>query len=61
MVIDSCRVKEMGFDSETLTSGLMMKFAAKDSLTQRRGRAGRVQSGRCFRVITRYVVCVITC
>ena len=53
VVIDTCKVKEMGFDAELQTSGLMTKFAAKDSLQQRRGRAGRVQKGRCFRLITK--------
>ena len=52
IVIDSCRVKEIGFNTETQMSSLQTKFASKDSLRQRRGRAGRVQAGRCFRIIT---------
>jgi ATP-dependent RNA helicase DHX57 len=52
VVIDSCRVKEIGFDVETQMSSLLTKFASQDSMRQRRGRAGRVQKGRCFRLIT---------
>jgi ATP-dependent RNA helicase DHX57 len=52
VVVDTCRVKEMGYDPETQAYGLTLKFAAKDSLRQRKGRAGRVQEGRCFRLIT---------
>eukprot|EP01038_Epipyxis_sp_PR26KG_P008683 gene8683-11734_t len=55
VVIDTCRVKEMNFDAETQSSMLMMKLAAHDSLTQRKGRAGRNQSGQCYRLITRLV------
>lgn len=51
VVIDSCRVKEMDFDSERQTSALIMKMASQDSMRQRKGRAGRVQKGRCFRII----------
>jgi len=79
VVIDTCKVKEIQFDAEIQTSVLTTKFAALDSLRQRRGRAGeiictcrstfcwseiqldsflfvcsgRVQKGRCFRMITR--------
>ena len=52
VVIDSCRVKEIGFDQENQMTSLLMKFAPQDSMRQRRGRAGRVQKGRCFRLIT---------
>ena len=52
VVIDSCMVKEIDFDIETRMTTLMLKFASQDSLRQRRGRAGRVQMGRCFRLIT---------
>ena len=52
VVIDSCRVKEMDYDAEKQMAALVMKMASQDSLRQRRGRAGRVQIGRCFRVIT---------
>lgn len=41
VVIDTCRVKEMSFDAEIQTAALMTKFAAKDSLRQRKGRAGK--------------------
>jgi len=52
VVVDSCRVKETDFDPEKQMNALILKFASKDSLRQRRGRAGRVAAGRCFRVIT---------
>ncbi len=53
VVIDSCRVKEIDFDIERQMTALIMKLAAHDSLRQRRGRAGRVQKGRCYRCITK--------
>lgn len=86
VVIDTCRVKIMTFEtaddnsnnatnaeksgttttskesstssiSEAIAAGsgawsLTMQFAAQDSLRQRAGRAGRVQQGRCYRLIT---------
>lgn len=54
VVVDTCRVKEMGFNVETQTSALMAQFAAQDSLLQRRGRAGRVSQGRCFRMMSKF-------
>ena len=53
-VIDSCRVKETDFEPERQMNALVMKFASKDSLRQRRGRAGRVAAGRCFRCVTHH-------
>jgi ATP-dependent RNA helicase DHX57 len=41
----------MDFDSERQTSALLMKMASQNSMRQRKGRAGRVQKGRCFRII----------
>ena len=54
VVVDSCRVKEMDYDAEKQMSALVMKLASQDSLRQRRGRAGRVSAGRCFRCITKH-------
>ena len=51
VVLDSCRVKETDFDPLKQMNALVLKFASKDSLRQRRGRAGRVSEGRCFRAI----------
>ena len=42
----------MSFDTESQMVSLQTKFACQDSLRQRRGRAGRVQKGRCFRIIS---------
>ncbi|CAK9092810.1 unnamed protein product [Durusdinium trenchii] len=54
-VIDTCRerrlTREHGHSS--LAPALLERFCAKDSLQQRRGRAGRVQKGVCFRLVPR--------
>lgn len=39
VVVDTCRVKEVGFDTERRMASLEMKLAAQDSLRQRRGHA----------------------
>ena len=52
VVVDSCRVKELTYDVERQMTSLESKLAAQDSLRQRRGRAGRVKAGRCFKLIT---------
>jgi ATP-dependent RNA helicase DHX57 len=52
VVIDSCRVKELEFDADKQLPALVTKLSSQDSLRQRAGRAGRVQAGRCFRIIT---------
>ena len=52
VVVDSCRVKEMAYDEEKQMAALVTKMASQDSLRQRRGRAGRVQAGRCFCSVT---------
>ena len=52
VVIDTCKVKQMEYNSDRNMTCLMTQFAAQDSLQQRKGRAGRVQIGRCFRLIT---------
>ncbi|CAK9098128.1 DExH-box ATP-dependent RNA helicase DExH1, partial [Durusdinium trenchii] len=55
IVIDTCRerrlTREHGHSS--LAPALLERFCAKDSLQQRRGRAGRVQKGVCFRLVPR--------
>lgn len=51
VVIDTCKVKNMMYDEERQMPALTLAFASKDSLRQRRGRAGRVQAGKCFRMI----------
>lgn len=52
VVIDSCRVKVVEYDADRNISCLLTKIAAKDSMTQRTGRAGRIQPGLCFRLVT---------
>jgi ATP-dependent RNA helicase DHX57 len=52
IVIDTCRVKELAYDSERQMTSLESKLCAQDALKQRRGRAGRVKQGRCFKLIT---------
>ena len=50
-VVDFCLSKELHADSGTGMSSLRYVWAPKSSLDQRKGRAGRVSKGRCYRLI----------
>jgi ATP-dependent RNA helicase DHX57 len=52
VVIDTCREKQSSFDPSNRMPILAETFSAKDSLRQRRGRAGRVRRGRCYKMIS---------
>lgn len=52
-VIDSGRVKETSFDPATNMRRLAEIWASRAAAAQRRGRAGRVQQGVCYRLYTR--------
>jgi len=52
-VIDCGRVKETSFDSAVGMSRLVETWVSRAAAQQRRGRAGRVQSGVCFRTFSR--------
>lgn len=53
IVIDSCLAKQVGYDTKRRISRLQMDWISKASTKQRAGRAGRVQTGVCFRLITK--------
>ncbi|CAN0550056.1 unnamed protein product, partial [Ectocarpus sp. 12 AP-2014] len=53
VVLDSCRVKEMGYDVARQMPRLQESWASQDSLTQRKGRAGRVREGVSFKLLRR--------
>lgn len=50
-VIDTCRAKEICFDDRRHVKRLREVFVSSASCLQRRGRAGRVQSGICYHLI----------
>ncbi|KAF3926382.1 hypothetical protein AA313_de0203528 [Arthrobotrys entomopaga] len=52
-VVDTCKSKEMRFDEKKQLSRLIETFISKANAKQRRGRAGRVQEGLCFHLVTR--------
>ncbi|KAK4223952.1 putative ATP-dependent RNA helicase ucp12 [Podospora fimiseda] len=52
-VIDSGRVKETSFDPQNNMRKLEETWASKAACKQRRGRAGRVQEGKCYKLYTR--------
>jgi len=52
-VIDSGRVKELSFDAQNNMVKLEEVWASKAACKQRRGRAGRVQAGNCYKLFTR--------
>ncbi len=51
-VVDSCRKREVVFNPETDIYERKTVLISKDSAAQREGRAGRVQEGRCYRIIS---------
>ena len=52
-MIDSCREKQSSYDPVNRMPLLLEKFASKASLKQRRGRAGRVRKGKCYKMISK--------
>ncbi|KAJ2804431.1 putative ATP-dependent RNA helicase ucp12 [Coemansia guatemalensis] len=55
-VIDSGRVRELRVDPHSRVARLSTVFCSQAASTQRRGRAGRVQHGVCFRLYTRSIM-----
>ena len=53
VVIDCCREKQSSYDPVNRMPLLLERFAAKASLKQRRGRAGRVRKGVCYKLISK--------
>lgn len=53
VVIDSGKVKETSFDPVNNMRKLEETWASKAACKQRKGRAGRVQEGRCYKLFTR--------
>lgn len=52
-VIDSGRVKETSYDPQNNIRKLEEVWASRAACKQRRGRAGRVQAGKCYKLYTR--------
>jgi ATP-dependent RNA helicase DHX57 len=52
-VIDSGKVKETQYDTDTGISRLMETWVTQAAARQRRGRAGRTQPGICYKLFTR--------
>lgn len=52
-VIDTGRVKETSYDPQTNMVRLAETWASRAACKQRRGRAGRVRAGNCYKLYTR--------
>ncbi|KAL1892084.1 putative ATP-dependent RNA helicase ucp12 [Sporothrix stenoceras] len=52
-VIDTGRVKETSYDATTNMRKLEETWASRAACKQRRGRAGRVRAGKCYKLYTR--------
>ena len=52
-VIDTGKVKETSFDAHTNMVKLEEVWASRAACKQRRGRAGRVRAGKCYKLYTR--------
>ncbi|KAL8357923.1 hypothetical protein RB598_002623 [Gaeumannomyces tritici] len=53
VVVDTGKVKETSYDAVTNMRRLDESFASLAACRQRRGRAGRVQEGECYKLYTR--------
>ncbi|KAI1312773.1 DEAD/DEAH box helicase [Xylaria venustula] len=51
-VIDTGKVKETSFDAQNNMRKLEETWASRAACKQRRGRAGRVQAGKCYKLYT---------
>jgi len=51
-VIDTGRIREMNYDAKRNMSVLGLTWTTKSSADQRKGRAGRTDSGYCYRLYT---------
>ena len=52
IVVDTCKEKQSSYDPVNRMPLLLEQFASQDSLRQRRGRAGRVRPGTCYKLIS---------
>ncbi|XP_057715243.1 ATP-dependent RNA helicase TDRD9 [Corythoichthys intestinalis] len=52
-VIDFCLTRQLVCDKETNYQFLRLAWAAKTNCNQRRGRAGRVSKGYCYRLVSK--------
>ncbi|XP_031702877.1 ATP-dependent RNA helicase TDRD9 [Anarrhichthys ocellatus] len=52
-VIDFCLARHMVCDRDTNYQSLRLTWASKTNCNQRRGRAGRVSKGYCYRLVTK--------
>lgn len=50
-VVDTCRKRSMVYNPKTGVDEEITEFISQDEATQREGRAGRVQPGRCIRIL----------
>ncbi|ODV84397.1 hypothetical protein CANARDRAFT_8750 [[Candida] arabinofermentans NRRL YB-2248] len=53
VVIDSGKVKNVHYDAVSNSSKLIESWASKAEANQRRGRAGRITSGYCYKLFTK--------
>jgi ATP-dependent RNA helicase DHX57 len=53
VVIDGCREKQSSYDPVNRMPLLVEVFASRASIKQRRGRAGRVREGKCYKLISK--------
>ncbi|XP_077411546.1 ATP-dependent RNA helicase TDRD9 [Vanacampus margaritifer] len=52
-VIDFCLARQLVCDKETNYQSLRLTWASKTNCNQRRGRAGRVSKGYCYRLVSK--------
>ena len=53
VVVDTCLEKQSSYDANNRMPLLLTRICSQDALKQRRGRAGRVREGVCYKLITK--------